>query len=104
MLDLIDLLNQERAGLPPLRIGVGIASGEVIAGYTGTQQRATYTCVGDTVNLAARLEAHTKEAGCALLMDGATREALGAAVPVRELGLVAIKGKVEPVALFTVDS
>jgi adenylate cyclase len=92
MLELIELLNLERAGLPPLRIGVGVATGEVIAGYTGTQQRATYTCVGDTVNLAARLEAHTKEADCALLIDGATCAALGPGVVKQSLGIVGIRG------------
>jgi adenylate cyclase len=102
MLELIDLLNRERSAMPPLRIGVGVATGEVIAGYTGTQQRATYTCVGDTVNLAARLEAHTKECGCALLIDGATRAALGDAVAARSLGEVAFKGKSEAVAVFAV--
>ena len=64
MIEMIELLNAERAAVAksPLAIGIGIASGEVVAGYTGTQQRATYTCIGDTVNLAARLEAHTKVA------------------------------------------
>ena len=65
MVEMIELFNVERVGMDkePIRIGIGIASGEVVAGYTGTQERATYTCIGDTVNLAARLEAHTKEAG-----------------------------------------
>jgi class 3 adenylate cyclase len=65
MVQLIEQYNQERIALKrtPIRIGVGIASGDVIAGYTGTQRRATYTCVGDTVNAAARLEAHTKVVG-----------------------------------------
>ena len=65
MLDLIELFNAERtqAGRPAIRIGIGIASGEMVAGYTGTQARATYTCIGDTVNLAARLETQTKSAG-----------------------------------------
>jgi class 3 adenylate cyclase len=79
---------------------VGIASGEVIAGYTGTQQRATYTCVGDTVNLAARLEAHTKAVGCEILLCDATRAALEGALPLRALGDTALKGKAQPVAVF----
>ena len=62
MIDLIRLFNEEQAarGKVQIQIGVGIASGRVVAGYTGTHQRATYTCVGDTVNVAARLESHTK--------------------------------------------
>jgi adenylate cyclase len=100
MLELIELLNRERAGLPPLRIGVGIASGEVIAGYTGTQQRATYTCVGDTVNLAARLEAYTKEAGRALLFDGATCAALAEDVEREALGTISVRGRDAPVEIY----
>src|SRR6202790_620532 len=70
MVELIDLFNVDRqaAGKPPINIGIGIASGEMVAGYTGTNQRATYTCIGDTVNLAARLEAHTKVVQRAILI------------------------------------
>jgi len=105
MIEMIELLNAERAAVAksPLAIGIGIASGEVVAGYTGTQQRATYTCIGDTVNLAARLEAHTKVAGCGILIDGATREAIGGAVPVEALGAVTFKGKAADVEVFAVD-
>jgi class 3 adenylate cyclase len=62
MVELIEQFNHERsaASKPAIRIGIGIATADVVAGYTGTEQRATYTCVGDTVNLAARLETHTK--------------------------------------------
>ena len=102
MLELIELLNQERVGLPPLRIGVGIGTGEVIAGYTGTQQRATYTCVGDAVNVAARLESHTKEAGRALLIDGATCAALADAVVREPLGAITVRGREQPVEVFAV--
>ncbi|MGL6108487.1 MAG: adenylate/guanylate cyclase domain-containing protein, partial [Rubrivivax sp.] len=95
MIEMMQLLNVDReaAGKAPLRIGVGIATGEVIAGYTGTQQRATYTCIGDTVNLAARLEAHTKLAGQPILIDQATCDGLGSAMRVLPLGPVVFKGK-----------
>jgi adenylate cyclase len=102
MQELIELLNRERAGLPPLRIGIGIASGEVIAGYTGTQQRATYTCVGDVVNVAARLEAHTKEAARPLLIDGATCAALGTAFAAEALGVIVVRGREAPVEVFAI--
>ena len=104
MLEMVALFNLEpdRKGKAPIQIGVGIASGSVIAGYTGTDQRATYTCVGDTVNLAARLEAHTKVAGHAILVDGATQAALGAAVATQALGPVVFKGKTVAVEVFAV--
>ena len=103
---MLALFNQEpdRAGKLPIRIGIGIASGPVIAGYTGTEQRATYTCVGDTVNLAARLEAHTKEAGRAILIDEATRGDLKEAIAVEPLGSVAIRGKAASVDVFAVPA
>src|SRR3982751_2431321 len=79
MIEMIELLAVERrdSGRAPIRIGIGIASGELVAGYTGTQQRATYTCIGDTVNLAARLEAHTKVALRAILIDAETCAEIG---------------------------
>jgi class 3 adenylate cyclase len=103
MIELIEQYDQERIArkLPPIRIGVGIASGDVIAGYTGTQRRATYTCVGDTVNLAARLESHTKVVGQPILIDEATRLALGPEFSVEDQGPVELKGKLKPVQVFS---
>jgi class 3 adenylate cyclase len=102
MLDMIELLNAERTavGHAALHIGVGIATGPAIAGYTGTQRRATYTCIGDTVNVAARLEAHTKEAHRDVLMDGSTRLAVAEALEVERLGEVVLKGKLKAVEVF----
>jgi adenylate cyclase len=102
MIEMVALFNQEpeRAGKPVIRIGIGIASGSVIAGYTGTDQRATYTCVGDTVNLAARLEAHSKNGEHAILIDGETCAALDAASGAAPLGAVLFKGKTLPVEVF----
>jgi adenylate cyclase len=104
MLEMIELYNREpdRAGKPPIEIGIGIASGDVIAGYTGTQQRATYTCVGDAVNLAARLEAHTKTVGRTILTDAATRRAVGDRCRIEALGTVPLKGKAEAVEVYSV--
>jgi len=105
MIETIELFNVERvaADKPPIRIGIGIASGEMVAGYAGTNERATYTCIGDTVNLASRLEAHTKVAARTILIDGATRAALGDRVEVELLGPVPIRGKAEPVEVYSVN-
>jgi class 3 adenylate cyclase len=105
MVEMVDLFNAERAtrGKAPIRIGVGVASGPVIAGYVGTQHRATYTGVGDTVNLAARLEAHTKIAGQPILIDEVTCAGLSGQVPVEALGTELLKGKAEAVRIFSVS-
>ena len=105
MQEMVTLFNAERAseGKVPIAIGIGIASGQVIAGYTGTQQRATYTCVGDTVNLAARLEAHTKVAGHGVLMDENSRTALTGRLPTLSLGEVQFKGKAVAVPVFALQ-
>jgi adenylate cyclase len=106
MQEMVTLFNQEREALgkAPIRIGVGIASGEVVAGYTGTQHRATYTCIGDTVNLAARLEAHTKVAGRGILMDAQTQAGLQGRLPTEALAEVQFKGKGAAVAVYALGS
>jgi class 3 adenylate cyclase len=106
MIEMVDLFNAERAleNKAPLAIGIGIATGQMIAGYTGTQRRATYTCVGDTVNLAARLEAQTKQSQRKVLIDAATRAALPESDRVDALGAVALKGLPAPVEIFAVGA
>ncbi len=94
--------EQEAFGKAQVKIGIGIASGEVIAGYTGTKHRATYTCVGDTVNQAARIEAHTKVAGCPILVDENTRNGLPESIRLESLGPVLFKGKQQPVSIYSV--
>jgi class 3 adenylate cyclase len=93
-------LEHEAAGHRPVKIGVGIASGPVIAGYTGTDARATYTCIGDTVNVAARLEGHTRLAQRSILIDSNTCAALPHKFIVEPLGLVELKGKTAAVEVF----
>ena len=106
MIEMIALLNVERSAArkAPLAIGIGIASGEVIAGYTGTQQRATYTCIGDTVNLAARLEAHTKVAARAILVEDETQAALAGRLLTEALGPMQFKGKALAVEVYAVGA
>ena len=104
MIEMVDLFNLDRSaqGKAQVRIGIGIASGAVIAGYTGTIRRATYTCVGDTVNLAARLESYTKVVGQPILIDAVTRRGLSSAIQVEDQGKAHINGKVQEVKIFTV--
>lgn len=106
MLDRVDLFNREQtaAGKVAIKIGIGIASGEVVAGFTGTEKRAVYTCLGDTVNLAARLEAHTKEVGEPIIIDANTREGLAPDIMVVDRGLTQVKGKTQAVHVFSVPT
>ena len=73
------------------------------AGFTGTQNRATYTCVGDTVNLAARIEDYTKQAGKPILIDKFTREGLPDSIKVEALGEITFKGKQQAVNVYAVN-
>jgi len=104
MLELLEGFNQNQTvqKRPQIKIGIGIASGQMIAGFTGTQHRATYTCVGDTVNLAARIESHTKVAGQPFLIDKFTREALSIDVQTEDLGDTIFKGKNQAIKIFAV--
>jgi adenylate cyclase len=105
MAEMVALFNdeQELRGGPRIAVGIGIATGEVVAGYTGTNQRATYTCVGDTVNLAARLEAHTKVAGHMILADAATAAAIGDGVRVTPVGPVELRGVAASVDVIAIE-
>ncbi len=104
MMGLLEQYNQERIALKrnPIRIGIGIASGEVVAGFAGTQRRATYTCVGDTVNLAARLESHTKVVGKPILIEECVRAGLDDSIEVEDEGLIEIRGKSRLVHVYSV--
>jgi class 3 adenylate cyclase len=104
MIELIRLFNEEQAARDKvqIQIGIGIASGKVVAGYTGTLNRATYTCVGDTVNVAARLESHTKVLERAILIDEDTRSGLENGIVVEPHGELQVKGKTQPVNVYAV--
>ena len=104
MMSLLDGFNQvqEQQNKTRIQIGIGIATGRVIAGYTGTQHRATYTCVGDTVNLASRIESHTRVVPHSILMDQYTQEGLPQDIKCESLGPVVFKGKQQPIQVFAI--
>ena len=87
---------------PQLDIGVGINSGEMIAGNIGSSSIMSYTVIGDNVNLASRLESLNKEYRSRIIISDSTRTRLTSGYDVRPLGDVVVKGKTRPVAIFEV--
>jgi len=103
MLDQLARLNAARAarGEAALRIGIGLHTGVAVVGDIGSPaRRLDYTAIGDTVNVASRLEGLTKEAGTPIVVSAATRDRVGARYAWRPLPPMMVRGKSEPIALF----
>ncbi len=103
-LDMVDRARHLRAafaarGWPEVHIGVGVSTGLMNVGNMGSQFRMAYTVLGDTVNLGSRLEGLTKQYGVNVIVSAATAARVPDVV-FRELDLVRVKGKLEPVAIF----
>ncbi len=92
----------ERVGWKDFKIGIGINSGPAIVGSIGSPKRQEYTAIGDTVNVAARVEALTKSVGHLLLVTEATRQMLPDDVPLTRLPPQTVKGKERPLHVFAV--
>ena len=79
---------------------VGLATGPVFVGDYGSESKLDYTCMGDTVNLAARLESANKQFGSAIMIAGATRRKVGERYVYRHLGALQVKGRTAAVPVY----
>jgi adenylate cyclase len=87
-------------GKPALKTGFGLASGQAFVGNVGSPTRLNYTALGDTVNLASRLEGASKTYGVGVLCDASVRDAVGPGYVWRCLDVVAVKGKERPARVY----
>ena len=104
MLKDLEIFNEDikEEGIPAFGMGLGINTATVVVGNMGSDQRFDYTCLGDGVNLAARLEGQSKPYGVKLVVGPQTAESVGDVYQVIELDLIAVKGKTKPVSIYTV--
>jgi adenylate cyclase len=96
-------LNPElvAAGFSEIAVGIGLHTGEATVGYIGSEKRSEYTAIGDTVNLASRLESNTK--GGQILISEATAKAAGAIFPLLKREPLMVKNRTQPVDLYEIN-
>jgi adenylate cyclase len=102
MMRRLAVLNARRAkkGDAPLDIGIGLCTGQTVIGNIGSVRRMEYTVIGDTVNLASRLEGATKQYGAKIILSEMTARELRGRPLLRELDLIRVKGKDRAVAIY----
>jgi adenylate cyclase len=104
MIRTIEAVNARRVarGQARLGLGIGIATGDVVAGTIGSHKRMDYTVVGDPVNLASRLQQITKVYQAEIIVCEETAAALADQAPLRELDAIRIRGRARPIKIFEV--
>jgi adenylate cyclase len=105
MIEAVKGFNQELAALgkPPVGMGAGVNTGEIVVGNIGAKTKFGYDVLGDAVSLAARLESQTKGYGVLIIISENTARQLQGAFPLWELDNIAVKGKTEPVRIFAIQ-
>ncbi len=100
----LDELNENwtKQGKPPLKIGIGINTGEMIVGHVGSHRLVDYTVIGDNVNLSSRIENLTKEYGVSILISESTYEQVKTDINVRYIDEVTVKGRKNTVKIYEV--
>ena len=106
MMESLDEFNREISaeGIPPFGMGLGINTGTVVVGNMGSDQRFDYTCLGDSVNLASRLEGQSKPYGVRIILGPRTAELVRDSYEVAELDCIAVKGKTAGVRIYTLSA
>jgi adenylate cyclase len=104
MLGDLDEFNKEIAkeNIPAFGMGLGINTGDVVVGNMGSRQRFDYTCLGDSVNLASRLEGQSKNYGVRIILGPRTAELVQDTYSVIEMDCIAVKGKTQGVKVYTI--
>jgi adenylate cyclase len=90
-------------GFPHIAIGIGVNTGDAVVGNIGSPERLEFGVIGDSINVASRLEGLTKDYGGAILVSGRTRELLGEGFECRFLASVKVKGRAQPVDIYAVE-